>query len=399
MPWQETGPMDERVQFIAALMAGETMAEACRRSGVSRKTGYKWWARYRQDGPAGLRDRSRAPRTHPQALAAALEREVLALRAEHPTWGPKKLVATLRAAAPERTLPAPSTVGALLQRAGLVSARRRRAHVPPRTQPLAHATASNALWCADFKGQFRTGDGVWCYPLTISDAHSRYLLRCQALPTTDTARVQPLFEATFREYGVPVALRTDNGPPFASVGAGGLTALSVWWVKLGIVPERIDPGAPAQNGRHERLHRTLKAETAQPPAATLRAQQRAFDHFCQEYNTVRPHEALGFVPPATVYSPATRPFPPAPASPTYPTADAVKWVRPNGTIRWRQREVYLSQTLAGEPIGLTQTGDGQWEVAFGPIGLGCLDERRGMLLRPRHSLRAAHAPPAAPHSS
>lgn len=379
--------MDQRLRLIATLLAGETMAEACRQHGISRKTGYKWWTRYQQDGAAGLVEQSRAPHTHPQAVAAAVEAELLAARAAHPTWGPRKLVALLRAAAPERALPAPSTVGTLVKRAGLVSARRRRVHAPPRTQPLAHATAPNTVWCADFKGQFQTGDGVWCYPLTISDAHSRYLLRCQALPTTDTARVQPLFEATFREYGIPAVVRTDNGPPFASVGAGGLTPLSVWWVKLGIVPERIDPGKPSQNGRHERMHRTLKADTAQPPGLNLPAQQRAFDRFQTEYNTVRPHEALAMATPAAVYRPAARPFPHHLPPLAYPTADAVKWVRPNGAIRWCQHEVYISQTLAGEPIGLTQTRDGHWTVAFGPLRLGCLDEHRGTLVRPRRPAR------------
>src|SRR5215207_3064633 len=285
MPWQETCAMTERMQLMLAVASGDlTMAEACRQAGVSRKTGYKWRARFAAEGVAGLAEQSRAPHHRPQTLAPTVRDAVLAQRTQHPTWGPKKLVARLRAEQPDVSWPAPSTVGDLLKQAGLVVSRPRRHRAPARSQPLAHATAPNVVWCADFKGDFRLGDGSRCYPLTITDAHSRFLLRCQALPATDTDRVQPLFAATFREYGLPDVLRTDNGPPFASVGLAGLTALSVWWIKLGITPERIRPGTPSENGRHERMHRTLKAEACAPPAATLRAQQAACDRFRQEYN-------------------------------------------------------------------------------------------------------------------
>jgi putative transposase len=383
MPWGETCPMDERVRFIADWSrVEETMAELCRRYGISRDTGYLWVRRYRREGAAGLVERSRAPLHHPQAVDAAVERAVLTLRAAHPTWGPKKLVAALRRDHPALRSPAASTVGLILKRAGLVVPRRRRAHAPPRTQPLAHATAPNVVWCADFKGDFALGDGRRCYPLTISDAASRFLLRCQALPAIDTARVRPLFAATFREYGLPDVLRTDNGPPFASTGAAGLTPLSVWWVKLGIRPERIDPGKPGQNGRHERLHRTLKAEAVAPPAANLRAPQRACDRFRQEYNAVRPHEALGQATPASHYAAAARSFPDRLPELTYPDADAVRRVRHNGELRWHGRLIYVSQTLAGEPIGLTQVADGRWHAHFGPLLLGILDERHATLRRP-----------------
>ena len=358
--------MSERMRFVVAVQTGEdTMAALCRRFGISRKTGYNVLARVAAAGPAGLVDRSRAPHHRPHAVAPAVREAVLALRAAHPTWGPKKLVAHLCSTQPEQVWPAPSTVGELLTAAGLVVPRRRRRHVPPRTQPLAHATGPNAVWCADFKGDFVLGDATRCYPLTISDAHSRFLLRCQALPTTATTRVQPLFEATFRSYGLPEVIRTDNGPPFATTGAGGLSRLSVWWVKLGIRPERIDPGTPSQNGRHERLHRTLKAEACRPPEATLRTQQRAFDRFCHTYNAERPHEALGQVPPATAYTPSPRPFPDRLPELTYPAADAVRWVRPNGAIRWQNGEVYLTPALSGEPVGLTQVGDGDGAAAGG----------------------------------
>lgn len=385
--------MTERLRMMLAVTSGElTMAAACRQAGVSRKTGYKWQARFAATGVAGLAERSRAPRRRPQTVAAAVREAIVARRAQHPTWGPKKLIASLRADDPATDWPAPSTAGDLLQRAGLVVPRRTRRHAPPRSQPLAHATGPNVVWCADFKGDFRLGDGTRCYPLTITDAHSRFLLRCQALPATDTGRVQPLFAATFREYGLPDGLRTDNGPPFASVGLAGLTALSVWWIKLGIRPERIRPGKPSENGRHERMHRTLKAEACAPPAATLRAQQTACDHFRTEYNTIRPHEALDQRPPATVYIPATRPFPDRLPELSYPGADAVRWVRPNGAIRWHQAELYLTPTLSGEPVGLSQVGDGCWQVAFGPLVLGTFHEHDPTLRPLQPSRRRATRP-------
>lgn len=381
--------MTERMRFVIAATSGDvSMAAACRQAGISRQQGYKWLARFRAEGAVGLLDRSRAPRHRPQCVAPSVREAVLAQRARHPSWGPKKLVASLAAAQPEVRWPAPSTVGDLLTAAGLVVPRRRRRHAPARTQPLAHATDAHAVWCADFKGDFALADGSRCYPLTISDAHSRLLLRCQALPVTTTARVQPLFAATFREYGLPAVLRTDNGPPFASTGAGGLTPLSVWWVRLGIRPERIDPGKPQQNGRHERLHRTLKAETCRDPAPSLPAQQRRFDDFRTEYNELRPHEALGQAPPATRFTPSPRPFPERLPDLVYPDADAVRWVRPNGALRWHSQEVYVSATLARQPVGLTQVGDGDWQLRFGPIHLGILDERTGRLTPAR-----APAPP------
>jgi putative transposase len=386
MPWKVTGPMDERTQFVADWLRQETsIAELCRTYGISRKTGYKWLARYQTDGPAGLVEHSRSPHTHPQAITAAVADLVLAARAAHPTWGPKKLVAWLGLRYPGLGLPAPSTVGDLLHRTGLVVPRHRRQHATPSTQPLAHADGPNAVWCVDFKGQFRTGDGPWCYPLTISDAASRYLLRCQGLPTTETDRVRPLFEATFREYGLPIAIRSDNGPPFASVGLAGLSRLAVWWITLGIVPERIAPGKPAQNGRHERLHRTLKQETASPPQATARAQQRAFDRFRQEYNHERPHEALGQVPPARVYQPSLRRYRARVQPFAYPAADKVLRVRHSGEVYWRGAFVYLTKALAGEAIGLTQLQPGRWHLEFGPLVLGVLDEHRGTVVPPSPS--------------
>lgn len=382
MPWRATCAMDERMRFIVEYARGEHgMAELCRAHGISRKTGYKWLERYRADGIEGLAERSRAPHRRPGQIPTALAERLVAERAAHPTWGPRKLVARLRQREPDVAWPAASTVGDVLRRAGLTVRRRPRRHASPGgSGPLAACTDANAVWCADFKGQFQTRDGGLCYPLTISDAASRFFLRCQVLPGVGGDRVRPLFEATFRDYGLPLAIRTDNGPPFGSTGLAGLTDLAVWWIELGIRPERGRPGHPQDNGRHERLHRTLKAETAAPPAATLRAQQDAFDRFRHTYNTERPHEALGQVPPSSRYTPSPRPYPARLLPPEYPTADLVKRVRPNGTLRWHGAEIYLAAPLAGRPIGLTDCGDGRWEVAFGPLILGTIDQRLGRVV-------------------
>lgn len=386
MPWRETCAMDERMRFIVEHERGEAgMAELCRAHGISRKTGYKWVERYRVGGIAGLAERSRAPHRRPGLTAPAVVERIVAARGAHPTWGPRKLVAWLGRREPGLALPAASTAGELLRRAGLVVPRRRRGRVTPSGGgPLGACAEANAVWCADFKGQFQTRDGTWCYPLTISDAASRYLLRTQIVPGLDGARIRPLFEAAFREFGLPAAIRTDNGPPFASAGLGGLSALAVWWITLGIRPDRGRPAHPQDNGRHERIHRTLKADAASPPSATPRAQQLRLDRFRREYNEERPHEALGQRPPAELYTPSPRRYPARLTAPVYPHADLVKRVRPNGTIRWDGHEIYVAAPLAGQPIGLTDLGEGRWTLAFGSLTLGDLDEqtRRVIPARP-----------------
>lgn len=294
--------MDERIRFVMELEQGEmSKAALCRRFGISRPTGDKWIERYQSSGLSGLLDRSRAPGRHPNETPEELSELIVALRRRHPHWGPKKLRVLLLRKYPQMAWPSCSTLGEILRRAGLTVPRRRRRHTPPWTQPFAACNRPNTVWCADFKGWFRTGDGVRCDPLTISDAHSRYLLRVQGMRETKEGPVRSLFEATFRQYGVPGAIRTDNGTPFASHGIGGLSRLSVWWLKLGIEPERIEAGKPQQNGRHERMHLTLKQETASPPAKDLRRQQAAFDRFRVTFNEERPHEALNQNCPATVY--------------------------------------------------------------------------------------------------
>ena len=386
MPWRETCAMDERMRFIVEHERGEAgMAELCRAHGISRKTGYKWVERYRVGGIAGLAERSRAPHRRSGLTAPAVVERIVAARGAHPTWGPRKLVAWLGRREPGLALPAASTAGELLRRAGLVVPRRRRGWVTPSGGgPLGACAEANAVWCADFKGQFQTRDGTRCYPLTISDAASRYLLRTQIVPGLDGARIRPLFEAAFREFGLPAAIRTDNGPPSASAGLGGLSALAVWWITLGIRPDRGRPAHPQDNGRHERIHRTLKADAASPPSATPRAQQLRLDRFRREDNEERPHEALGQRPPAELYTPSPRRYPARLTAPVYPHADLVKRVRPNGTIRWDGHEIYVAAPLAGQPIGLTDLGEGRWTLAFGSLTLGDLDEqtRRVIPARP-----------------
>jgi putative transposase len=379
--------MEEKLRFIFEHELRErTMTELCERYEITRQTGYVWLRRYREAGIAGLAEYSRAAHRHRNQMPEEIEQRVLGLRQAHMRWGPRKLKRILERDEPGRSWPAASTIGALLQREGLVVPRKKRLRTAPYSEPLAHADGPNRVWCADFKGWFRTSDGARIDPLTISDAHSRYLLRCQAMEKTDTARVQALFEAAFREYGLPEAIRTDNGAPFATHALAGLSRLAVWWIKLGIVPERIDAGRPSQNGRHERFHRTLNAATAQPPAATIRAQQRRFDAFRDEYNAERPHEALEQQPPLSRYTPSPRAYPRRLEEPSYAEADQVRRVRHTGEIRWSSGTIYLSHLLVGEPVGIYEAADG-WLVRYGPVELGRLDPANSRLSerKPRRS--------------
>jgi putative transposase len=374
MPWQEVCTMDEKMGFIGALVADEdSMSGLCEEYGISRKTGYKWLSRYLEQGPAGLSDRSRAPHVTPWAISQAQAQAIMGVRREHPSWGPKKLRAKLQQRAPGQGWPAPSTMGELLRRAGLSQPRPRRRRSAPNPSPLSTAVTANEVWCIDFKGWFRTGDGARCDPLTVSDAFSRYLLCAQRVGRPGYADCRNQLERVFRDYGLPRAIRSDNGAPFASVGAGGLSRLSVWWVKLGIRPERIEPGKPQQNGRHERMHRTLKAECASPPAKSLAAQQRRFDEFRAEFNHLRPHEALGQTPPAQHYAPSPKAYPNRLADPHYPADFELRRVRSNGEIKWQGELVFIGAALSGEVIGLHETEHGDSELFFGPLPLGVID--------------------------
>jgi transposase InsO family protein len=359
----------------------ETMTELCKAHQITRETGYYWVRRYQQGGLEALQDRDRAPRQHPNQTPAEIEQAVLALRRAHMTWGPRKLQRVLERAAPQRCWPAVSTIGALLAREGLVVARKKRRRAPPYREPFAAAQAPNRVWCADFKGWFRTADGQRIDPLTISDAYSRYLLRCQCVEKADGPAVRAIFESAFRECGLPQAIRTDNGVPFASPAVAGLSRLAVWWIKLGIVPERIAAGHPEQNGRHERMHRTLKQETASPPARDRRAQQRAFDRFRREYNEERPHEALGLETPSAVYSASPREYPVRLPEVEYGSALQVRRVRYCGQFHWQGESVFLSETLAGEPIGLLPIDERFYTVYFAVYPIARFDSRKLQILR------------------
>ena len=374
MPWKASSVMEEKLRFICEYDLGEkSMTELCRRYGITRETGYVWLRRYRANGVDGLREHSRAARRHHNQTPEAIEQMVLELRQAHMHWGPRKLKRILERDEPGRSWPATSTIGTLLKREGLVAARKKRWRTTPYSEPLAHAQAANRVWCADFKSWFRTADGQRIEPLTISDAHSRYLLRCQAVEKTNTARVQAIFEAAFREYGLPQAIRTDNGAPFASRALGGLSRLAVWWIKLGIVPERIQAGHPEQNGRHERMHRTLKTEAAQPPANTRRQQQQALDRFRQEYNELRPHEALEMRTPAEVYQPSPRKFPGQVCEPEYPQNMLVRSVHAHGYFRWKKQDVFLSEVLWGECVGLLPEDERWFTIYFAHLPLARFD--------------------------
>ena len=372
--------MEEKLRFIVEYEQRErTMTELCERYQIARETGYVWVRRYRAIGLEGLLERSRARQGQENQTPKDIERMVLELRQAHMRWGPRKLKRVLKDNEPGRVWPAASTIGELLKREGLIVARKKRRRTAPYTEPLAHADGPNRVWCADFKGWFRTGDGERIDPLTITDAHSRYLFRCQAVEKMDTARVQAIFEAVFREYGLPERIRTDNGAPFASRALAGLSRLAVWWMKLGIVVERIEAGHPEQNGRHERMHRTLKQETAMPPAGSRREQQRAMDKFREEYNQVRPHEALGMETPASVYEASPRRYPTVLPEVEYPETMLVRSVNHKGEFSWKKQHVFVSEVLWGERIGFLPVDDHRYTVYFARFPIARFDTRHAYL--------------------
>lgn len=376
MPWSVETPMSQRREFVEDAQRGLfTMRELCARYGISRRVGYKWLTRYRELGLAGLADQSRRPQHSPTQLDGELAALCVDARHRHPTWGPRKLLAYLERRHRRQLWPAASTVGALLKREGLIAPRRRRRPLGHPGRPMSLMDQPNAVWTADFKGQFRTGDGAYCYPLTIIDGYSRSLLACEALLHPTHAASQPVFADLFRRLGLPERIRTDNGIPFATSALGRLSQLSVWWIKLGITPELIEPAHPQQNGRHERLHRTLKAETTKPPAQTARAQQRRFRAFQAEFNEERPHEALDGDTPASWYHRSSRRVLGPPADPEYPTHFEVRYVSRNGGVRWHNHWVNVSHVLAEEYVGLDESEDGIWSVYFGPVLLGRFHER------------------------
>jgi transposase InsO family protein len=375
MPWKETHVMDQKIQMISNWLSGEySIMELSRIYEVSRKTLYKWIERYEADRDFGLQERERRPLLMPRATPADIVAGILAARSQHVHWGARKLLAWLRWHYPDKRWPVASTTSTILKRHGLVQPRHKRHHTPPYSQPFLRANQPNEVWCADFKGQFRLGEGSLCYPLTLSDSCSRYLLGCWGLSHPAHLPTRAQLERAFREYGLPSAIRTDNGAPFASVGLGGLSRLGVWLVKLGIRPERIAKAHPEQNGRHERMHRTLKAEAISPPRQNMNAQQRAFDRFRTIYNNERPHEALGQRTPASLYRSSARTFPSKLPEVSYPQSCRVRRVKGGGCFKWQNRELYLSGPLAGEHIGLKEIDNGIWQIYFGFYPLGILDE-------------------------
>lgn len=374
MPWEQTSAMDQRVQFIADWLSGDYFKiELCTAYGISRPTADKWIKRYEQGGVRALEELSRAPYGHPNATAEEIREMIIETKLSRQSWGPKKVLDYLREKRPALYWPADSTAGEILKRAGLVKRRMRRHRVSPYSEPFSGCQGPNQIWSADFKGDFLLGNARRCYPLTLSDNFSRYLLVCRALEHPSYAAVRPWFEWAFREYGLPEAIRSDNGAPFASLAVGGVSQLSKWWIQLGIKPERIEPGKPSQNGRHERMHRTLKHDA--PPQPTNQRQQQHFDLFQKQYNWERSHEALGRKTPGSVYRASPRRYPGKVPPVEYGSGMIVRQVRHNGEIKWHGNLFYVSQILAREPLGLKQIDEGQWEVRYSFHLLGFVDER------------------------
>lgn len=389
--------MNERQRFVEEHLRGvHSFAELCRRFGISRKTGYKWVDRFLSG--MELEDRSRRPHSSPRAVAEWLEDAIVRARKQRPHWGPKKLLAALQRANPDAELPAASTFALIFSRNGLVRPRRRRRKTPPYSAPFGAVQAANQVWCIDFKGPFSVGQSR-CYPLTVIDAYSRYLIACVALRKPTEVLVRRALEGVFDEFGLPEAMRSDNGTPFASSGVGALSHLSAWWLRLGIRHERIEPGKPAQNGRLERFHLTLKRETASPPCATMHGQQRIFDRFRKEYNDERPHEALRNKVPSNLYTTSTRRLP----DPIwghdfeYPEHFETIQVSRLGYMSWNRRSVFLSTALRHQLVGLEWSGDnGIWNVFYGPIQLGQL--KRGIKSKAQMRLKFIRAETVSPMS-
>jgi putative transposase len=381
MPWKETCAMDEKVKMINDLLKREhNITEIGEHYQVSRKTVYKWLERFQTKGIEAPQEGSRAPHRHPNATSPEIVSQLIETKLRHVYWGPKKVVASLKQKYPETHWPVVSTTQSILKKEGLVNPRRIRRHTPPYTQPFQQCRRPNDSWSIDYKGQFRMGDGKLCYPLTITDNFSRYMLTCRGLRHPNYESTQPYLERAFREYGLPLAIKSDNGTPFASTGLGGLSRLSVWLIRLQIVPERIELSHPEQNGRHERMHRSLKEAVCQPPKSCLSRQQRAFDHFKTEFNEERPHEALNMKTPASFYTSSHRQYPAKLPPVEYDSWIAVRRVLPSGGIKWHNNYIYVSQALAGEPVGLKRLTETTWELWFSSYLLGIIDETKGKVL-------------------
>jgi transposase InsO family protein len=387
MPWKQTSAMDQRVQLIADWLSGDYFKiELCTVYGISRPTADKWIRRYQEGGVKALEELSRAPYSHPNATIEEIREQIIKGKLERQNWGTKKVMDYLRENYPLLRWPADSTAAEILKRAGLVKPRRYRSRVAPYSEPFGNCQGPNQIWSTDFKGDFLLGNGRRCYPLTLSDNFSRYLLMCRALEHPSYEAVRPWFEWVFREYGLPEAIRSDNGGPFASLALGGISQLSKWWIQLGIRPERIEPGKPSQNGRHERMHRTLKHDA--PAQKNHQRQQHRFDLFLEEYNWQRCHEALGRKTPGSVYRRSPRPYPIKLPPIEYDSGFVVRQVRHNGEIKWCGDFIYISQVLAQEPLGLKQIDDELWELRYSFHLLGVLNQRTKIIIPPKEWHRA-----------
>jgi transposase InsO family protein len=401
MPFRETGRMEERIRMFLEYESGNwSVSELCRRHGICRDTFYEWRKRKGSGEAEWFKDRSHAPLQCSQTTAAAIAAKVIAARRRFPYLGPRKLLAVLGRETPEVDWPAASTIGEILKRAGLVTAVKRRRRPLDQQRPCTPVTSANDEWSTDFKGWFRTRDQQRIDPLTVADSHSRFLIELRIVDPTIEG-VRPCFERAFREYGLPLAIRSDNGSPFGSRGPGGLTRLSVWWKKLGIAPHFIHPASPQENGRHERMHRTLKAQTSAPPANNAPEQQTRFDVFRRHYNEERPHEALGQQPPASAYMPSPRAMPPRAEDPWYDADHQARRVRSKGEIKWKNEFVFIGEALVGELVGITELETGDHIVRFCDLDVGLIDHR-GLFTRfapPREGLRDPGEQPAQPKLS
>lgn len=377
VPWTQASALDMRTRFVSDALNGRfgSHAELCRRYNISRKTGYKWLSRFEKESWSGLEDRSHRTFSCPHKTPEPIEEALVELRRLHPTWGSGKLLGELEERHPGWDLPARSTGHDLIKRRGLVKRKRRRRHFGHPGTVQTSADKPNTLWTADFKGQFKMLNGVYCYPLTIVDSFSRFVLACHGLSSTAEQDAKRVFKRIFQEYGLPDRIRTDNGSPFATYSLGRLSHLAVWWIRLGIRRELIQPGKPQQNGAHERMHKTLKAETTRPPERALRSQQARFDSFQNTYNFERPHEALGQRKPGSLYNPSPRAYPDRLPPIVYPAHFELRKVSTAGGIRWKNRYFNVTTVLINEYIGLEEVDDGLWTIYYSDTELGRFDER------------------------